>query len=96
MQSVGKRKNKSLLLKMPNLVLDSLQQNFFQLPLECFEQPQAQSKYLRAKNYSRSGIKGNSQLAEWGWGGGWSLWTNIDISEFWSKNINSIIYLERR
>ena len=70
MQSVSKRKNKSLLLKMPNLVLDSLQQNFFQLPLECFEQPQAQSKYLRAKNYSRSGIKGNSQLAEWGWGGG--------------------------
>lgn len=55
MQSVSKRKNKSLLLKMPNLVLDSLQQNFFQLPLECFEQPQAQSKYLRAKNYSRLG-----------------------------------------
>ena len=55
MQSVSKRKNKSLLLKMPNLVLDSLQQNFFQLPLECFEQPQAQSKHLRAKNYSRSG-----------------------------------------
>ena len=90
---------------MPNLALDSLQQNFFQLPLECFEQPQAQSKYLRAKNYSRLGPRLRHQgeqptcrvgLGRGEGGGGWSLWTNIDISEFWSKNINSIIYLERR
>lgn len=37
MQSVSKRKNKLKLLKMPNLVLDSLQQNFFSYSY--FEQP---------------------------------------------------------
>lgn len=42
-------------------------------------------------------VRTASLHAEWGGGWwGWSLWTDHDISEFWPKNINSIIYLESR